>query len=124
MAAKSKRQTSLIHHSDRGIQYCCSEYVKIIESYGIRISMTEKGDPYENAIAERVNGILKGEFLLDKTFGSFSEAEDAVQNAIKKYNHVRPHASCDNLTPVEAHDHNGILRKRWKTKTENELLTT
>lgn len=124
MAAKSKRQATLIHHSDRGSQYCCYEYVKIIESYGIKISMTEKGDPYENAIAERVNGILKGEFLLDKTFVSFVEAEDIVNNAIEKYNHIRPHASCDNLTPVQAHDHNGILCKRWKTKAENKLLIT
>jgi len=123
MAAKSKRQGVLIHHSDRGLQYCCADYVQILAHYGIRISMTEKGDPYENAIAERINGILKGEFLLDKNFTSFSEAEESVRNAIAKYNHLRPHASCDNLTPVEAHDHNGILRKRWKTKAEHELLT-
>jgi len=122
MAIKSKRGASLIHHSDRGSQYCCAEYVRILEHYGIQISMTEKGDPYENAIAERVNGILKGEFLLDKTFLSFSEAETSVYNAIEKYNHVRPHASCDNLTPVQAHDHNGILRKRWKTKAEHASL--
>lgn len=122
IAAKSKRLETLIHHSDRGSQYCCADYVKILEHYGIQISMTEKGDPYENAIAERVNGILKGEFLLDKTFATFMEAQLAVKDAIDKYNHIRPHASCDNLTPVEAHDHNGILRKRWKTQAENELL--
>jgi transposase InsO family protein len=124
MAAKSKRGTSLIHHSDRGSQYCCTEYVKMLEHYGIQISMTEKGDPYENAIAERVNGILKGEFLLDKTFACFADADQAVRNAIEKYNHIRPHDSCDKLTPVQAHDHNGFLRKRWKTKKENELLVT
>lgn len=123
LAVKSKRGESLIHHSDRGSQYCCGEYVKMLEHYQIQISMTEKGDPYENAIAERVNGILKGEFFLDKTFISFSEAAAAVKNAVEKYNHIRPHASCDNLTPVQAQDHNGILRKRWKTKAENELLT-
>ena len=95
----------------------------MLEHYGIQISMTEQGDPYENAIAERVNGILKGEFLLDKTFTSFSEATQAVTQAVEKYNHIRPHASCDNLTPVQAHDHNGILRKRWKTKAEHESLT-
>lgn len=124
MAVKSKRQATLIHHSDRGSQYCCADYVKILEQYSVKISMTEKGDPYENAIAERINGILKGEFLLDKTFSSFTEAEQCVKNAIEKYNHIRPHASCDNLTPVQAHDHNGILRKRWKTQAEHELLTT
>lgn len=122
MAVKSKRLDTLVHHSDRGSQYCCGDYVKMLEHYGIQISMTEKGDPYENAIAERVNGILKGEFFLHKTFGSFSEADQAVANAIEKYNHIRPHASCDNLTPVQAHDQNGILRKRWKTKAENQLL--
>lgn len=122
MAVRSKRGALLIHHSDRGSQYCCADYVKMLEHYGIQISMTEKGDPYENAMAERVNGILKGEFLLDKTFASFSDAEHAVANAIEKYNHIRPHDSCDKLTPVQAHDNNGFLRKRWKTKKENELL--
>jgi len=124
MAAKSTRTGGLIHHSDRGSQYCCSEYVKMLEYYHIQISMTEQGDPYENAIAERVNGILKGEFLLDKTFSSFQEAEQAVNRAIEKYNHIRPHASCDNLTPVKAHEGNGVLRKRWKTKAENKSVVS
>lgn len=124
MAVKSKRQDTLIHHSDRGSQYCCTEYVKMLEHYHVQISMTEKGDPYENAIAERVNGILKGDFFLNKTFASFQEAEQAVNHAIENYNHIRPHASCDNLTPVQAHEQNGFLRKRWKTKAENQLLIT
>ena len=122
MAAKSKRGEALIHHSDRGSQYCCAEYVKMLEHYNIKISMTEKGDPYENAIAERVNGILKEEFLLNKTFSSVSEAEQTVQNAIDKYNQIRPHESCDNLTPMQAQDESGYLRKRWKTKAENQSL--
>lgn len=122
MAAKSTRQTTLIHHSDRGIQYCCADYVKLIEHYQIKISMTENGDPYENALAERINGILKTEFLLDKTFASFLEAATAVKNAVEKYNHIRPHDSCDKLTPVQAHERNGYLYKHWKTKAENEQL--
>lgn len=122
MAVKSRRSACLIHHSDRGSQYCCEDYVKMLEHYDIKISMTERGDPYENAIAERVNGILKGEFLLDQSFASFALAAAAVQNAIEKYNYIRPHDSCDKLTPVQAHDHHGILRKRWKTKAEHELL--
>jgi transposase InsO family protein len=122
MAAKSKRSMSLIHHSDRGSQYCCAEYVKVLQHYHIKISMTEKGDPYENAIAERVNGILKEEFLLNKTFSSFSEAEQSVKSAIDKYNQIRPHQSCDNLTPEQAQDQNGYLRKRWKTHAENQSL--
>jgi len=117
MAARSKRGSALIHHSDRGIQYCCAEYVQVLEGYNIRISMTENGDPYENAIAERVNGILKGEFLLDATFSSLAEGRQAVDSAVSRYNHIRPHASCDNLTPVEAHDQNGVLRKHWKGKS-------
>lgn len=115
-ASKSKRQQSLIHHSDRGVQYCCTDYVQMLEHYGINISMTENGDPYENAIAERVNGILKTEFLLNKTFSTYTEAKNAVDIAIDKYNHVRPHASCDYLTPAMAHEQNGILKKRWKKK--------
>jgi len=121
-AIQSKRGASLIHHSDRGTQYCCAEYVKVLEHYNIQISMTEKGDPYENAIAERINGILKGDFLLDKTFSSFSEACQAVDQAVEKYNHIRPHDSCDRLTPVQAHNQTGFLRKRWKTQSENEVL--
>lgn len=123
LAAKSKQGEALIHHSDRGSQYCCADYVELLEHYRIKISMTEKGDPYENAIAERVNGILKEEFLLSQTFASFAEAETAVNKAVEKYNHIRPHDSCDKLTPVQAHNQNGFLRKRWKTKAENQLLT-
>jgi len=116
----SKKQKNLIHHSDRGVQYCCRDYVKMIEYYGIQLSMTDNGDPYENAIAERVNGILKEEFYLNKTFGSLQEATEAVNNAVDKYNHIRPHASCDYLTPAKAHEHSGILKKRWKKKIYNQ----
>ena len=88
MASTSKMQGTLIHHSDRGVQYCCQQYVQLLESFNIRISMTENGDPYENAIAERVNGILKEEFLLNQTFASFSQATEAVDNAVDKYNRI------------------------------------
>jgi len=111
---QSKGRESLIHHSDRGIQYCCSDYVRLLEHYQIRISMTENGDPYENAIAERVNGILKSEFDLYRSFSSLVEATQAVEQAIHKYNYVRPHSSCDYLTPIAAHEQSGWLRKRWK----------
>ncbi len=124
MASTSKMQGSLIHHSDRGVQYCCQQYVQLLESLGIRISMTENGDPYENAIAERVNGILKGEFLLDQTFASLSLAKQAVDNAVDKYNRIRPHASCDNLTPTQAHGQNGVLKKHWKPKGNKKKTTT
>lgn len=131
MAEKQlKGRHSIIHHSDRGIQYCCADYVQLLTHYNIRISMTENGDPYENAIAERVNGILKNEFFLHKNFTSFTEAYHAVDEAIRKYNTIRPHSSCDYLTPVVAHEQSGWLRKRWKNSqqdvdmliTQNDLL--
>jgi transposase InsO family protein len=117
MAAKDvKRKEKLIHHSDRGTQYCCGDYVKMITDLGIGLSMTEKGDPYENAIAERVNGILKIEFGLYERFESFEKASQATDAAICKYNTLRPHMSCDMLTPVKAHQQTGLLRKHWKIK--------
>lgn len=117
MAAGQKQKgNKLIHHSDRGIQYCCADYVQMLEHFSIDISMTEKGDPYENAIAERVNGILKGEFALGNTFANVEQATAATDKAIDAYNHQRPHASCDYLTPAAAHVQSGILRKRWKSK--------
>ncbi len=86
----------------------------VLEKERIAISMTEKGDPYENAIAERVNGILKMELLLDGTFNTFNDANEAVAWAVGKYNHIRPHSSCDSLTPELAHEQEGILKKHWK----------
>ena len=126
MAIKqSKGRESLIHHSDRGIQYCCADYVRLLEYYQIRISMTENGDPYENAIAERVNGILKSEFNLYRSFNSLPEAAQAVDQAVQKYNHIRPHSSCDYLTPVIAHQQSGWLRKRWKSQNKDvDILIT
>lgn len=108
--------TALIHHSDRGTQYCCANYVEILQRSNIGISMTEKGDPYENAVAERVNGILKDDFELSKGFQSRNEALSVVDRSIIAYNDLRPHMSCDYLTPTIAHDQKGVLRKKWKRK--------
>jgi len=117
MASKDTRITSeLIHHSDRGIQYCCGDYVQEIERLNIQLSMTEKGDPYENAIAERINGILKHEHLLAQTFSSFEAAKNQVDVAVKNYNELRLHDSCDRMTPQAAHQQTGILKKHWKPK--------
>lgn len=91
----------LIHHSDRGIQYCCEEYVELLQSHKIKISMGEVGSPYENAIAERVNGILKNEFYLNATFTDFNTALRAAEDSINLYNNLRPHMSLGYLTPVE-----------------------
>ncbi|WP_075602899.1 IS3 family transposase [Saccharicrinis aurantiacus] len=109
----------LIHHSDRGIQYCCYDYVNYLKGSNIGISMTENGDPYENAIAERVNGILKKEYDLYDTFNDYNEALEAVKIAIDKYNNQRPHRSCNMLTPAIAHTKTGVLKKRWNKKKAN-----
>ncbi len=101
MAIRGKRVEGLIHHSDRGFQYCSHEYVKLLRKNGIKSSMGEAGNPYENAIAERVNGILKTEFYLSETFNSFQEAQKAVKQAIKLYNTLRPHMSIGYLTPEQ-----------------------
>jgi len=105
----------LIHHSDRGVQYCCAEYVGLLRENVISISMTEESDPYENAIAERMNGILKDEFSLDKKFSSYEAAYAAVEESVRNYNERRPHASCDYLTPAQAHLQSGELKRRWKS---------
>lgn len=107
---------SLIHHSDRGIQYCCDAYVQILQKHSISISMTQSGSPYDNAIAERNNGILKGELGLEQTFVSYHDAVSKVHSAIDAYNRVRPHMSCSRLTPEQAHNWPEPLQKLWKPK--------
>ncbi|MBV4296170.1 IS3 family transposase, partial [Alistipes shahii] len=113
---QQKRQ-GLIHHSDRGCQYCSKEYVKLLTDNGIRISMTEKGDPYENAVAERVNGILKSEWIDEECFESFQAAKERIDQIVILYNSLRPHASCDWLTPLEAELRTGKLKHHWGRKT-------
>lgn len=114
MALKNNLQLGrLIHHSDRGSQYCCADYVSILDKHFVKISMTQSGDPLENAIAERVNGILKDE-LLEKIYINYQEAKQAIAAAISIYNYQRPHSSIDMLTPIEAHLREGELKRRWK----------
>jgi transposase InsO family protein len=105
----------LIHHSDRGVQYCCDKYVKLLKDNNIRISMTQRGDPLENPVAERVNGILKEEYLLtDGLLESLEQTLVKVDNTIKLYNQERPHLSCDMATPEETYKKaSGILARRW-----------
>lgn len=109
-----KDKSRLVHHSDRGLQYCSKDYIDLLVSDSIGISMTENGDPYENAIAERVNGILKGEFALSQSYTGFDLAHEAVIKGVNTYNSMRPHASCDYLTPDEAHKITGKLKSKWK----------
>jgi putative transposase len=122
MALGHRRQKMpLIHHSDRGLQYCCRDYTKTLEHNGIGISMTENGDPYENAVAERLNGILKSEFDLYKAFRNFEAAKECVDRAVAIYNDLRPHLSCDYLTPNQAFNSSGKLKNQWK---KNETVKT
>ncbi len=93
----------LIHHSDRGVQYCSYQYTGVLLKKDIKISMTENNHCYENAVAERVNGILKDEFYLDNTFFSTKIAQKAVKNAIKLYNNERLHVSLGYKTPNSVH---------------------
>ena len=118
MALKARMYADqpLIHHSDRGAQYCSEAYVSLLVENGTAISMTENGNPYENALAERVNGIIKTEFNLHHSTQGFEETSKRVQAAIKAYNEIRLHASCDYLTPEKAHLMTGELKKRWKNK--------
>jgi len=99
MAVKGKTLKGMIHHSDRGLQYCSNEYTGILKRHGIQISMSEKGNPYENAISERINGILKQEFMLSETFRTKVDAIKAVKEAIETYNNLRPHMGIGYLTP-------------------------
>ncbi|WP_282179046.1 integrase core domain-containing protein [Maribacter stanieri] len=101
----AKNIDRLIHHSDRGIQYCSNVYTKVFKRKKIKISMTEEKHCYENALAERVNGILKDEFYLDQTFTSVVHAKKAAKNAIKLYNSKRLHLSLDYKTPNYVHQY-------------------
>ena len=96
---QAKNIKELVHHSDRGIQYCSNVYTQILKRNKIDISMTEENHCYENAMAERVNGILKDEFYLDQTFTDVAHAKRATKNAIKLYNEIRLHLSLDYKTP-------------------------
>lgn len=111
----------IIHHSDRGVQYASFAYTDILKARGIRISMTECGDPKDNAVAERVNGIIKNELLKDMAFHSIEEVKAAVADAIDFYNNERPHMSLDWKTPAEAALCSGELKKKWVSHRENFL---
>lgn len=121
LAQWTDRQQGLIHHSDRGLQYCSALYTGALKTNGIQISMTQNGDPRENAIAERINGIFKTDFAMDKTFLDLEQAQQEIAHMVHHYNHTRPHLSCDMLTPAQAHQTSGPLLKRWKSRTVKEL---
>ena len=114
---RSDRQTPLIHHSDRGVQYCCHDYTNCLKNqHNTQISMTENSDPRENAVAERLNGILKTELILHIP-KSKEHAQTYIQQAIHTYNHIRLHSSVNNLTPEQAHLKTGPIPNLWKRKS-------
>ncbi len=121
-ALKNRRYIGkLIHHSDRGLQYCSSGYVKILQKNNIAISMTEDGSPYDNAIAERMNGILKDEFGLDEVFEYYGQLNLQVAQSVQLYNQKRPHESNYLLTPQQMHRQNKLKPKAWHKKSTRNL---
>jgi len=125
MAMKTrKKECKLIHHSDRGIQYCSAAYVAMLTSGTIDISMTQSGSPYENALAERMNGILKNEFYPKRVYQNHKEAVKVLASNIQIYNSKRPHLSLGYLTPDIAHNMTGDIAKSWKEypKKRKEVL--
>jgi transposase InsO family protein len=103
LKARGNQDFALLHHSDRGVQYCSNDYVRLLRKYHSQISMTEENHCYENALAERVNGILKDEFYLGSTFKDFEQAHKSVRQAIKTYNELRPHWALGLKVPAEVH---------------------
>ncbi len=108
--------TGLIHHSDKGSQYSSSPYVSTLKKADIKISMTEKGDPLENAIAERINRIIKGEYLFDYEIEPLSKAKEVLKSVVKLYNEDRPHSSIGNATPTQVHNNTKDIeiKRLWK----------
>lgn len=115
---------SLIHHSDRGLQYCSKEYTETLKKSDMLISMTENSDPYENAIAERVNGILKHEFGLIDTFENFKNLSQQLEQAIYCYNNLRPHFSLHYNIPNQVHMKNNVKLKTYKKQNQNRKIPT
>lgn len=105
----------LIHHSDRGVQYCCNAYTDELKRYQVSISMTEDYKPTDNAIAERVNGILKTEVVYrEHRFKNIDDARKRISSFISFYNEQRPHSSIGYKVPAVAHMESGLQQRKWK----------
>jgi transposase InsO family protein len=113
---RKNKEKPLIHHSDRGLQYCSNEYQKILNKNEIQPSMTQNSDPYENAVAERINGILKQEFYIDKYNKDLPIMKQIIKETVDIYNEKRPHLSNHMLTPNQMHQQNKLIMKTYKTK--------
>ena len=112
---------NLIHHSDRGVQYVSAAYTSVLLEAGIKISMTDSGDPKDNAVAERQNNTIKNELLKDFRFHSVDEVRKAMGKAVEFYNNERPHMSLDNMTPRQAAQCRGKIKKKWISYREKHL---
>jgi transposase InsO family protein len=112
----------LTHHSDRGMQYCSDMYVKLLNENNIQISMTENGDPLENAIAERVNGIIKEEYLNDYKIEDIEQAKELLEAVVKLYNQERPHQSIGYLAPDTVHHNNIKTERLWKNYYQKNTI--
>jgi putative transposase len=122
MAVRNRKYSGpLIHHSDRGLQYCSTAYINFLNKNNIAISMTEDGSPYENAIAERVNGILKDEWNLGEQFRSVEEVRKDIRQIVPIYNEQRPHLSNHLLTPKQMHSQTALQPKAWHKKATRIL---
>nr|CRY94183.1 hypothetical protein [uncultured prokaryote] len=108
----------LIHHSDRGCQYCSDAYVKELKKHNISISMTQSGDPLENAIAERANGILKTEWLYKMVIQTREDCKSELSRIIPFYNTERPHMSIGMKTPETVHNQSGPQKRCWRNPWE------
>lgn len=116
--AQKPPETIVIHHSDRGIQYCSNEYVRLLQQSNAMISMTESGDPLENALAERVNGILKTE-LISRFYNDIDTASIHIARCITIYNYRRRHSSLNWQIPADVHTQKGPQIRRWKNYYQN-----
>ena len=112
-------QRHLIHHSDRGVQYASAQYIRLLRANNIQVSMTESGDPKDNAKAERINNAVKNELFKGQEFGSIREVKETLQKAVSFYNERRPHMSLDMMTPREAAQMQGNIKKRWHSYKED-----
>ena len=119
---KQHNTQQLVHHSDRGFQYCSDQYQKILKNCHLKCSMTETYDPYANAIAERVNGIIKHEFLLNDYNLDLNTMRQLIAESINIYNEKRPHLSCQMLTPNQMHKQNEIKIKTYKKKRSSKNI--
>lgn len=122
LASRLFPDKTLIHHSDRGVQYCSGNYIEMLVNNNIAISMTQNGSPYENALAERMNGVIKSEFFPKRCFQNHIEAKKAIDNIIVTYNQLRPHSSLNYLTPDAAYEQTGHIKKRWKNYPKRKLI--